>query len=116
MLYPDTVESEVLVHKPWFVSALLVCVLLMFLACNLTGTALGQLMQPVIGDPLESGIYGRLAISFALATVFCVNVVLIGFLPIKGQIVAVWIELAFLFLAFFGTFHLSLPFIWGKLP
>ena len=116
MLYPDTVESEVLVHKPWFVASLFAIVLAFFLAFNVTGTTMGELMRPVIGDPLQSGFYGRFAVALVIAVLFCINIVLIGFAPLKTQICIVWLELLLLFLAFFETFHLSLPFIEEKLP
>jgi len=116
MLYPDTVESEVLVHKPWFVATLFVAVFAFFLAFNLTGTSLGEVMRPVIGEPAESGFYGRFAIAFVIAVVFCLNIVLIGFASLRVQVAVVWFELLLLFLAFFTTFNLSLPFIAEKLP
>jgi len=116
MLYPDTVESEVLVHKPWFVGATFVVVLAAFLMFNLTGTTMGELMRPVIGNPLESGLYGRFAIAFVIAVMFSLNLVLIGFVPLKLQIGVVWVELLVLFIGFFNLFNLSLPFIWEKLP
>lgn len=116
MLYPDTVESEVLVHKPWFVATLFAAVLVVFLIFNLSGTSMGDLMRPVIGDPATSGLYGRFAIAFVVAVMFALNVVLIGFAPLRIQIAIVWLELLVLFLAFFETFHLSLPFIEEKLP
>ncbi|NLS00365.1 amino acid ABC transporter permease [Rhizobium sp. P38BS-XIX] len=116
MLYPDTVESEVLVHKPWFVATLFAAVLAVFLLFNLTGTSFGELMRPVIGDPATSGLYGRFAVAFAIAVMFALNVVLIGFAPLRLQIAIVWLELIILFLTFFATFHLSLPFIEEKLP
>ena len=116
MLYPDTVESEVLVHKPWFVATLFAAVLVILLLFNLSGTSFGELMHPVIGDPATSGLYGRFAIAFAIAVMFALNVVLIGFAPLRLQVAIVWLELLILFLAFFETFHLSLPFIEEKLP
>lgn len=116
MLYPDTVESEVLVHKPWFIATLFATVLAIFLLFNLTGTSFGELMRPVIGDPATSGLYGRFAVAFAIAVMFALNVVLIGFAPLRLQIAIVWLELLILFLAFFETFHLSVPFIEEKLP
>jgi polar amino acid transport system permease protein len=116
MLYPDTVESEVLVHKPWFVATIFAAVLAIFLVFNMAGTSMGELMRPVIGMPLQSGLYGRFAVAFVIAVLFCLNIVLIGFAPLKVQIGIVWIELLLLFLAFFATFHLSLPFIEEKLP
>jgi polar amino acid transport system permease protein len=106
----------VLVHKPWFVAALFLAVFLLFLAIDLTGTAAGEWMRPVIGEPSESGLAGRAAIAFTLATLFCLNVVAIAFLPLPAQIGVVWLELLALFLAFFQTFDLSLPFIREKLP
>ncbi|AOF93493.1 amino acid ABC transporter permease [Sinorhizobium sp. RAC02] len=116
MLYPDTVESDVLVHKPWFVAGLFAVVFAVFLAFDLTGTSLGDLMRPVIGDPAESGVYGRFAIAFVIAVTLCLNIVLIGFAPLKVQVAVVWSELLLLFLAFFTTFNLSLPFMAEKLP
>ena len=116
MLYPDTVEAEVLVHKPWFVATMFGVVLLAFMAFNMSGTGFAELMRPVIGEPSTSGLYGRFAIGFAIAVIFTLNVVLIGFAPLKVQIGIVWLELLLLFIAFFETFHLSLPFIREKLP
>ncbi|TIT37127.1 MAG: GNAT family N-acetyltransferase [Mesorhizobium sp.] len=116
MLYQDTVESEVLVHKPWFIAAMFAVVLAVFLMVNLTGTTFGELMRPVIGAPMQSGIYGRVAIAFVIAVMFCVNIVLIGFAPLKAQIGIVWIELLALFFSFFKAFNLSMPFIWENLP
>ncbi|MER8977167.1 amino acid ABC transporter permease [Mesorhizobium sp. M0800] len=116
MLYQDTVESEVLVHKPWFVALTFVVVLAFFLMFDLADTSFGELMRPVIGEPHQSGLYGRFAIAFVIAVVFCSNIVLIGFAPLQVQIGTVWLELLLLFLAFFKSFNLSLPFIWENLP
>ncbi|AYG70882.1 MULTISPECIES: amino acid ABC transporter permease [unclassified Rhizobium] len=116
MLYQDTIDSEVLVHKPWFVASTFAVVLALFLMYNLTGTTMGELMRPVIGDPSQSGLYGRFAIAFVIAVAFSLNLVLIGFAPIKAQIILVWLELLLLILAFFKSFDLSLPFIRENLP
>ncbi|MER9946470.1 amino acid ABC transporter permease [Mesorhizobium sp. M0092] len=116
MIYQDTVESEPLVHSPRFIVSVFVVVLAVVLIVNLTGTFMGDLMRPVIGDPLESGFYGRFAIAFVISVVFCLNLVLIGFAPLKAQIGIVWLEMLLLFLACFALFHLSLPFIWKNLP
>jgi len=83
---------------------------------DLAGTSFGDIMRPVIGDPVQSGIAGRVAIAFVIAVMFCLNIVLIGFAPMKVQIGIVWIELLLLSLAFFKLFNLSLPFIWENLP
>ncbi|WP_192178221.1 amino acid ABC transporter permease [Mesorhizobium amorphae] len=116
MLHRDTVDSEVLVHRPWIVASMFAVVLVVFLMFNLTGTTIGELMRPVIGDPLKSGFYGRFTIAFVIAVMFCLNVVLLGFAPLKMQLGVVWLELLLLFLAFFKSFDLSLPFIWKHLP
>ncbi|EPE94018.1 amino acid ABC transporter permease [Rhizobium grahamii] len=116
MLYQDTVEAEVLVHKPWFVASVFAIVLAFFLMFNLGGTTFGELMRPVIGDPSQSVIYGRFAIAFVIALVFCINIVAIGFASLKVQIGIVWLELLLLFLAFFHSFNLSMPFIWENVP
>ncbi|RWI99734.1 amino acid ABC transporter permease [Mesorhizobium sp.] len=116
MLYQDTVESEVLVHKPWFVASTFAIVLAVFLMPDLASTTLGDIMRPVIGDPLQSGFYGRVVLAFVIAVMFCVNIVLIGFAPLKAQIGIVWVELLLLSLAFFKVFNLNMPFIWENLP
>ncbi|MER9191515.1 amino acid ABC transporter permease [Mesorhizobium australicum] len=116
MLYADTVESEVLVHRPWFMATVFVLVLSIFLMFNLNATTIGELMRPVIGDPLASGLYGRFAIAFVISVMFCVNIALIGFAPLKVQIAIVWIELLILFIAFFAVFNLSLNFILQNVP
>jgi polar amino acid transport system permease protein len=116
MLYSDTVDSEVLVHKPWFLAVMFLVVLVALLPFNLAGSGLGALMEPVIGDPATSGVLGRISIALVLALLFCVNVALIALLPLRGQIIVVWAELLMMFLAFFQTFNLSLPFIREKLP
>ncbi|WP_202324213.1 MULTISPECIES: amino acid ABC transporter permease [unclassified Mesorhizobium] len=116
MLYRDTVESEALVHKWWFITAIFAAVFLISLAIDLTGTRMGELMRPVIGDPIKSGLFGSFAIAFVIAIVFCINLVLIGFSTLKVQVGIVWFELLLLFLAFFNLFDLSLPFIWKNLP
>ncbi|MES0173932.1 amino acid ABC transporter permease [Mesorhizobium sp. M0006] len=116
MLYIDTVDSEVLVHKPWFVGMVFVLVLAFAFVVNLTDTPMGQLLRPAIGDPLVSGVYGRFAIALVISILFCLNIVLIGFARYKVQVAIVWLELLFLLFAFFNAFDLSLPFIWQKLP
>lgn len=116
MLYPDTVETEVLVHRPSFVASMFALVLVIFLIPNLSGTSFAELLRPIIGDPPTSGFYGRFAMAFVIALIFTLNAVLIGFVRMRVQVAIVWLELLLLFLAFFATFHLSLPFIREKLP
>ncbi len=116
MLYSDTVEAEVLVHKPWFLAVVFAVVLIALLPFNLNGTVFGDVMQPVIGTPETSGLFGKFSIALVMSALFCLNLALIAFLPLRGQILIVWAELLVLFLAFFQTFNLSLPFIREKLP
>ncbi len=116
MLYPDTVEADKLVHKPWFAACILAAAFLIFFAFDLTGTVFGEFMRPAIGEPGDSGLYGRFAVALAVAMLFVANVVLIGFLPLGVQVAVVWVELLILFLSFFYTFDLSFPFIADKVP
>lgn len=116
MLYPDTVDPDKLVHKPWFAGCILAAVFLLFFAFDLTGTMFGEFMRPAIGEPADSGLYGRFAVALAVAMLFVINIALIGFLPLAAQVGVVWLELLILFLAFFSTFDLSFPFIAKKLP
>ncbi|RWI72078.1 amino acid ABC transporter permease [Mesorhizobium sp.] len=116
MLYQDTVKSEVIVHKPWFVVCIFVVVLAVVFMFNITDTTVGEFLRPVIGDSSELHFYERITMAFVIAIIFCLNIVLIGFVPLKLQIGIVWFELMLLFLSFFATFDLSLPFILKKLP
>ncbi|OWO89565.1 amino acid ABC transporter permease [Rhizobium esperanzae] len=116
MLYPDNVEAEILVHKPWFIGLFFGAVLLAFLVFDMSGTPFGELMSPVIGDPHQGGLYGRFAVALVIAVLFCINLIIIGFVPFRIQVGMVWLELLILFLAFFDTFNLSFPFIREKVP
>jgi|TARA_B110000967_G_C18901409_1_gene575587 polar amino acid transport system permease protein len=116
MLYAETVDAEILVHKPRFIAGAFCVVFLILLMFNLPASGLGELMRPVIGEPSESGWFGRVAVSGVLALLFCANLVVIAFLPMRAQVLAVWLELLVLLLIFFETFDLSLPFILEKLP
>lgn len=115
MIYADTVQSDPAVHKPKFMAVMVIVSMLVFAAFNLTGTVFGELMRPVIGEPLESGLFGRFAIGLVLGILFTLNVVLIGFLKFRLQVIVVWLELLILFLAFFYGFDLDFTFIRSKL-
>jgi len=79
-------------------------------------SAVGHFLAPVIGDPAESGFYGRFVTSFTLALLFVLNLIVISLLPeFRYQVIVVWIELAVLFLAFFYSFELSFAFIRSKI-
>jgi polar amino acid transport system permease protein len=79
-------------------------------------TAMGHFLAPVIGDPAESGFYGRFVTSFTLALLFVLNLGAISLLPeFRYQVIVVWIELLLLFLAFFYSFELDFKFIQSKI-
>lgn len=114
MLYPDTVVRDPLVRNPLFLLALAAVVTGLLAAVDLTGTIFGELLRPVIGEPASSGLFGRLAVAFVLALALLLNLVAISFLPFRLQILAVWLELLGLFLAFFYGFNLDFAFIRSK--
>ena len=115
MLYADTVVSDPLVHRPRVIAVILAVSTLFFTALNLNGTVLGELMRPVIGEPLDAGLYGQLAIGLVLGVLFTINAALIGFLRFRGQVVVIWLQLLCLFLAFFYGFDLDFEFIRTKI-
>ncbi|MEE9447752.1 MAG: amino acid ABC transporter permease [Arenicellales bacterium] len=115
MLFADTVKNKVLVHKPKFLIIMLISLIIIFSLFNLTDTIFGEFMRPVIGDPAESGWYGRLSTAFVVALIFLLNIVLIGFMPFRAQIIVVWLQLLTLFLSFFYSFDLNFEFIRSKI-
>ena len=114
-MYADTVVEDKLVHKPRFIALVFAAMFALFFAFNLADTMFGLFLEPVIGDPKTSGFHGRFAVAVVLAMLFALNLVAIGFLPLKIQILVVWFELLVLFLGFFYTFDLSLEFIERKI-
>ncbi len=115
MLYADTVVNDPLVHKPKIVGLMLVVSTAFFILIDTTGSIFGELMRPVIGEPAESGFYGRFATGLVLGILFVFNIVLIGFLKFRLQVVIVWLQLLALFLAFFYGFDLDFAFIRSKI-
>ena len=113
-MYADTVIEDKLVHKPNFIVMMFAAAFVGFFLFNFTETIFGHFMSPVIGDPAQSGMFGRTAVAFVLALLFVLNVICIGFLPFKTQVTVVWIELTTLFLAFFYIFQLDINFIRSK--
>ncbi len=116
MLYSDTVDASKLVHKPWFSAIVFATAFGLFFLLDLSGSIFGELLRPAIGDPAESGLYGRFAVALVVALLFVGNVVLIGFFSLSAQVGVVWAELLILFLSFFYTFDLSFSFIAAKVP
>ena len=115
-MFVDTVVEDKALHKPAFLIILSVAVLAIFFAFNFTNTIFGEFLSPVIGNPEESGFFGRLAVSFVLAILFVANLLLISFARLKIQILIVWIELFLLFLAFAYSFDLEIAYIFSGQP
>lgn len=77
---------------------------------------MGRLLEPALGDPAESGFYGRFVTSFMLSSALVLNLVVISFIPrFRFQVIIVWIQLLILFLTFFYSFDLSFEFIQSKI-
>ena len=114
-MFVDTVIEDKALHKPVFLFYLSITVLAIFFAFNFTNTIFGEFLSPVIGVPEESGLFGRFVVSFVLATIFVLNLLIISFTRLKIQILIVWIELFLLFLAFAYSFDLKLSFIQSRI-
>ena len=115
-MFVDTVIEDKALHKPVFLIGLFIAVLAFFFAFNFTDTFFGEFLRPVIGEPKESGFFGRFAISFVLAILFVLNLLAISFFKLKVQVAIVWVELFLLFLAFAYSFDLKMSFIQSRLP
>ena len=115
-MFVDTVIEDKALHKPAFLIGLFIAVLAIFFALNFTDTLFGEFLRPVIGEPKESGFFGRFAVSFVLAILFVLNLLAISFFKLKVQIAIVWFELFLLFLAFAYSFDLKMSFIQSRIP
>ena len=114
-MFVDTVVEDKALHKPDFLIGLSVAVLAFFFAFNFTNTIFGEFLSPVIGNPEESGLFGRFVVSFVLSVIFVLNLLAISFARLKVQILIVWFELFLLFLAFAYSFDLKLSFIQSRI-
>ena len=115
-MFVDTVIEDKALHKPAFLIGLFIAVLAIFFALNFTDTLFGEFLRPVIGEPKESGFFGRFAVSFVLAILFVLNLLAISFFKLKVQVAIVWVELFLLFLAFAYSFDLKMSFIQSRIP
>lgn len=115
MLYADTVIGDPLVHKLKNIIIMFVLGLIIFTFFGLNDSIFGEFMRPVIGEPKESGFFGNLAVGLVLSVLLVGNIVLIGFLPFRYQVLIVWFELLALFLTFFYGFGLNYQFIQSKI-
>ena len=112
----DTVTEELLLRKPRFVLIVFALACVAFFIIDPSQSAVGHFLAPVIGDPAESGFYGRFVTSFTLGLLFVLNLGVISILPeFRFQVIVVWIELIVLFLTFFYSFDLSFKFIQSKI-
>ena len=114
-MFVDTVVEDKALHKPAFLIGLSVTVLAIFFAFNFTNTIFGEFLSPVIGNPDESGLFGRFVVSFVLSVIFVLNLLAISFARLKIQILIVWFELFLLFLAFAYSFDLKMSFIQSRI-
>jgi polar amino acid transport system permease protein len=114
-MFVDTVVEDKALHKPAFLIGLSLAVLAFFFAFNFTNTIFGEFLSPVIGNPEESGLFGRFVVSFVLSVIFVLNLLAISFARLKVQILIVWFELFLLFLAFAYSFDLKLSFIQSRI-
>ncbi len=115
MLFADTVVGDTGVHKPKVILIMVVVATVIFTLLGLNDTIFGEIMRPVIGEPKESGLFGNLSVGFVLAIILVINIVLIGFLPFRYQVIVVWLQLLALFLTFFYSFDLKIEFIRSKI-
>jgi len=115
MLFADTVIGDPMVHKPKVIIIMLVLGLIIFSLFGLNDTIFGEFLRPVIGEPKESGILGNIAIGLVMSILLVINILLIGFLSFRYQVIIVWIQLLLLFLSFFYSFGLNFEFIRSKI-
>jgi len=115
MLFADTVVPDPAVHKPRVMAIIFAVGFVLFSLMGLNDSILGEFMRPAIGEPTESGLFGNLAIGMVVSMIFTANIVIIGFLPFRVQVLVVWFELLLLFLSFFYSFGLDFGFIKSKI-
>ena len=115
MLFADTVVGDRLVHKKRAIVIMLVVATAILTFFGMNDTIFGEFLRPVIGEPKESGFFGNFSVGLVLAILFTINVILVGFLSFKFQVLVVWIELLLLFMAFFYSFGLNYEFIQKKI-
>ena len=112
----DTVTDDILLQKPRVIALVFAIILVGFFTVDPSQSMIGHLLEPAIGDPEQSGFYGRFVTSFTLSALLTLNLVAISFIPLfRFQVIVVWIELFILFMTFFYSFDLSFTFIKSKI-
>ncbi len=114
MLFADTVVGDPAVHKPKVILIMLAVATVLFTLFGMNDTIFGEFMRPVIGEPKESGFFGNVSTGLVMAVLLTINIILIGFLAFRIQVIIVWFELLILFLTFFYSFGLNYEFIQSK--
>lgn len=101
---------------PWLLVFLLVTAGVAWF--DLSATSLGQATADVLAlifGPVWPMV-ARIALGVALGAVFIANLLIINAFPFRAQVLIVWAELLFAFLAFFYSFDLKFEFIIERFP
>ena len=105
-------------ERPWFPGLLLFfTTAAVAYAIGFSDTLFGRALLPAIAGTTgaEGGFVPRLLIALELGIIMVLNVALLRLLPLRAQILVVWVELLALFLAFFYSFGLSYEYIGERL-
>ena len=112
----DTVTEDLILRKPKFIAFLFTTIFICFLIFDPSQSIVGHLLEPALGDPEKSGLYGRFVTSCMSAVLLVLNLLAISLIPnFRLQVITVWIQLLILFLSFFYSFDLSFEFIRSKI-
>ncbi|WP_081991093.1 amino acid ABC transporter permease [Inquilinus limosus] len=114
-MYADKVEYPRISTRPAVFLPLAVVLFLVFWACGLKDTWLGQAGVALIGEPAAVGWAGNVAAAVIVTLVMLANFYAIVFLPRVWQIAVIWAELMFWLVIFFRSFNLSLEFVERKI-
>lgn len=114
-MYADKVEYPRISTRPFVFLPLALALFLIFWACGLKGTWLGQIGVAVIGEDAAAGWAGNVAASIVITITMLANFYIIVFLPRIWQIAVIWAELLFWIVIFFRSFDLSIAFIERKI-
>ncbi|MBW8728014.1 MAG: amino acid ABC transporter permease [Inquilinus limosus] len=114
-MYADKVEYPRISTRPAVFLALALGLFLVFWACGLKGTWLGQIGVALIGETAAEGWAGNVAAAAVITLAMLANFYIIVFLPRVWQIGVIWTELMFWIVIFFRSFDLSLEFVQRKI-
>jgi polar amino acid transport system permease protein len=97
------------------VAALAVAGIVFFTWLDLRLSLVGDLLRPAIGDPAQSGLWGRFSCALVVTAFLFLNAAAVRLLPRPMRVPVVWLELLALFLLFFWSFDLDFEFIQRKI-